>query len=299
MKPSIEEYFEPIKRLSKDLRAAAKSLTIDEVRYLVDLYYQIQKIRIQAGGEIRAMSESTEPIEILDWVFVNQQRIERAIFSALDVYTKNESTGMGEWAREICGIGPVLSSGLLAHINLEPWRCAKSIAGKAKKPCQPEEACTPECKLIIVHTAGHIWRFAGLDPSSIWEAGKKRPWNADLKVICWKIGQSFMKVQANPKDVYGKLYAKRKALEQERNEQKLFADQAKNILASKRFRKTTEAYKHYSVGKLPPAHIDARARRYAVKIFLSHWHAEAYRRKFFKEPPLPYPIAHLGHAHLI
>jgi len=63
--------------------------------------------------------------------------------------------------------------------------------------------------------------------------------------------------------------------------------------------KATEAYGHYSSGKLPPAHIHARAKRYAVKLFLSHWHHKAYEFHFGKPPPFPYPIAFLGHAHFI
>ena len=37
-----------------------------------------------------------------------------------------------------------------------------------------------------------------------------------------------------------------------------------------KFKATTDAHKHLSGGKLPPAQIDGRARRYAVKLFLSH-----------------------------
>lgn len=74
-----------------------------------------------------------------------------------------------------------------------------------------------------------------------------------------------------------------------------FADIAKAIMESKKIGKTTEAYKFYSVGKLPPAHIHARARRWAVKLFIAHYHAEAYFNEYGKEPPLPYPIAILGH----
>jgi hypothetical protein len=62
--------------------------------------------------------------------------------------------------------------------------------------------------------------------------------------------------------------------------------------------KSTEAFKHYSAGRLPPGQIDARARRYAVKLFLSHLHEVWYKAHFGKAPPLPYPIAILGHAHI-
>ena len=36
----------------------------------------------------------------------------------------------------------------------------------------------------------------------------------------------------------------------------------------------------YESGKLPQQRIDAQAQRYAVKIFLAHWHAVAYYESF-------------------
>jgi len=264
---------EPITRLSKDLRTASKTLGLQEVRYLVDLYYQFQDFRIQSAGQIRAITKSegeegNEPTGVISWVSDSMRRVESNIKVALDSYTDSEPTGMGEWAKSVCGIGPIISAGLLAHIDI------------SKCP-----------------TAGHIWSFAGLNPDSKWEKGKKRPWNAKLKVLCWKMGESFVKVHNNDKDVYGKLYVSRKERENKLNDEKKFTEQAEAGKA--RVRKSTEAYKWYSKGLLPPGHIHARARRYAVKIFLSHWHEEAYRRHFKCEPPAPYPIAILGHTHKI
>jgi len=306
---------EPIERLKKDVRAAAKLLTIDEIRYLVDLYYQIQEFRKGAGNQISTMTKSKEPVFLLSWSHGTMERIEEEIRKALDIYTDVEPTGMGAWTKAICGIGPVISAGLLAHIEMEHWRCRGTGSSKreeqqpdpadsyltitvqVKVPCAKGQPCSAACELEAIDTVGHIWSFAGLDPTRKWNKGEKRPWCADLKVLCWKIGQSFMKVQNNDKDVYGKLYARRKALEIQRNESGQFKETAAEILKSKNFRTTTEAFKAYSLGKLPPGHIDARARRYAVKQFLADWHGEAYRRYFKKEPPLPYPIAILGHSH--
>ena len=152
----------------------------------------------------------------------------------------------------------------------------------------------------MAKTPGNLYSFAGIPPDAECKKGHKRPWNAALKTLCWKIGESFVKVHNNEKDIYGKLYAQRKALEIERNERGEFADQAKAKLATTRIGKTTDAYKSYSVGKLPPAHIHARAKRWAVKIFLSHWWEVAYEAHYGEKPPFePYPIAHLGHVHKI
>lgn len=269
-----EDHRKVVERLTRDLVKAAKTLSAKEARFLVDAYYMIQDNRIMAGNQIAALTRVTEthpneePNEVLRWLLDQQGILENQIKRALDSYS--DSDPLGEWARGVIGIGPVIAAGLLAHIDIE------------KAP-----------------TAGHIWRFAGLDPTSRWDKGQKRPWNAGLKTLCWKIGESFVKVSGNPKAIYGQLYKQRKELEMERNERHKFAEQAKAKLEKYRIGKDTDAYKAYSDGRLPPAHIHARAKRWAIKIFLSHYHAQAYRLKYGKEPPAPYAIAIQGHAHKI
>jgi hypothetical protein len=66
-----------------------------------------------------------------------------------------------------------------------------------------------------------------------------------------------------------------------------------------RFDKKTEAYKHLNAGKLPPGQIDARARRYAVKLFLSHLQQVWWKMETGTDAPKPYVITQLGHGHLI
>lgn len=255
-------------RLNNDLRRAARTLSANEARFLVDTYYTLQSNRIRAGNQIRALNESGEPNMVLDWLFGQSDILETQVKNALDKYSKAHP--VGEWARSIPGIGPVIAAGLLAHIDI------------TQAP-----------------TVGHIWSYAGLDPTKEWKKGQKRPWNADLKTLCWKIGESFVKVSGRENDIYGKVYQERKAYEQAKNEAGEYADQAAAILEKKKIGKTTDAYKAYIVGKLPPGHIHARAKRYAVKLFLSHLHDVWYRLEFGKPPPLPYPIAHMGHAHVI
>lgn len=259
---------EPVARLTRDLRAASKTLTDQEARYLVDAYYMMQGDRLRSANQVRALGETSEPNSVIQWLEDQSETLEKSIKSSLDAYSMGHP--VGEWARSIPGVGPVIAAGLLAHIDI------------TKAP-----------------TVGHIWSFAGLNPNMKWEKKQKRPWNAQLKVVCWKLGESFVKVSGNDKDIYGKIYKERKEAESLKNESGAFKEQAAEILASKNIGKTTEAYKHYSVGKLPPGHIHARAKRYAVKLFLSHLHDFWYRHHFKTAPPLPYPIAILGHAHYI
>lgn len=259
---------EPIKRLSKDIKLAAQSLSTDEARYLVDTYYQMQRDRIRSDNQVRSLEETSEPHSTLTWLSDNAGILERNIRSALDVY--GNAHVEGKWAKSIVGIGPVISAGLIANIDI------------TKAP-----------------TVGHIWRFAGLDPTVIWEKGQKRPWNASLKTLTWKIGESFVKVSGHDEDVYGHLYLQRKAYEIQRNDAGELAVQAAAKLEKFRIGKTTDAYKSYIAGRLPPAHIHARAKRWAVKLFLAHFHAVAYRAHFKVDAPKPYVLSQLHHAHEI
>jgi len=140
--------------------------------------------------------------------------------------------------------------------------------------------------LVRPSTAGHWWNYAGLNPDISWKKKEMRPWNARAKVLCFKAGSSFIMTQNRDADFYGHLFAERKQREVKRNEAGLFAKAAEE--QAKVVGEKTVAYKHYSKGKLPPLHLTARARRYAVKIFLSHFHDVAYRDYYGEPPPVPF-----------
>lgn len=261
------EAIEPLKRLARDIRSAATTLSRDEARFLVDLYYTMQEHRIATAGQVHSLVTSGEPHATIGFFAAQMRTLEGQVKSALDAYSNSEP--LGQWARSVVGIGPVISAGLLAHIDI------------AKAP-----------------SYGNVWSFAGLNPTVKWEKGQKRPWNAALKTLCWKIGESFVKVSGRDGAFYGKVYAETKERYQRENTALVYADAAAAALKAKKIGKETEAFKAYSVGLLPPAHVHARAKRYAVKLFLSHYWERG--RKLAGLPvPEPYPIAHLGHAHRI
>jgi len=255
-------------RLTNDLKESAKLLTPGQARYMVDLYYTVQNYRVRSANQVRAADASTEPNTLVEWMLGSQLTLEHDIRKAMDIYSSESE--VGRWSKSILGIGPIIAAGLLAHIDIKQ---------------------APH--------AGHIWSFAGLVPSKTWDKGEKRPWNARLKVLCWKIGESFVKVHNKPEAFYGHLYDERKQLEEKRNEKGEFEDQAVAKLEKFKISKKTEAYKWYSQGKLPPGHRHARAKRWAVKIFLSHWHRVAYRAEFGRDPEPPWIIAHGGHSDLL
>jgi len=263
------EHVEELWRLSHDLIMASRTMGPEEARYLVDAYYIIQEDRKRTANQVRALTKGDEPHVVIQWLMEKNATLEKQIVRALAQYTMVHP--MGSWMREVVGVGPVIAAGFLAHIDI------------SRSP-----------------TVGHLWQFAGIAGSGqkVWKKGERRPFNASLKTLCWKLGQSFMKLSNNPDCYYGRIYRERKAYEIANNEKGLPHIVEQAAAGAARVKKTTDAYKSYSVGKLPPGHIDARARRYAVKLFLAHLHDEYYEHHFGEPPPLPYPVAFLGHAHI-
>lgn len=154
--PITPDLMEPLRRLTKDLKSAAQTLGPKEARFLVDLYYQVQDYRVRAAGQVRSSVPpeededsyeepalngealpTPEPNQLLSWVFESMERLENDIKRALDAYVKHYASG--RWMQSIVGIGPVISAGILSQLDIR----------KSK-------------------TVGHFWRFAGLDPTSVW-----------------------------------------------------------------------------------------------------------------------------------
>lgn len=123
--------------------------------------------------------------------------------------------------------------------------------------------------LIDIKKARHIsslWKFAGLDvvngKAPRFQKGQKATWNPLMRNLCWKIGKSFL-MSNSP---YRKFYDERKRFENR---------------------------KHSELKKF---HIEARARRFMVKRFLSDlW---LFWRDLKGLPiSLPYACDKLGHKY--
>ena len=258
-------------RLTKQLKNSAKLLSRQEARYLVDQYYAIQKFRIHSANQQRAAQASREPNDVIDLIPDQFGRMEAVIKSALGAFAAEYT--VGRWMQSLVGIGPVISAGFLAHLDV-----------RGKK------------------TYGHFWSFAGLDPSKKWDKGQKRPWNAALKTLCWKFGQSVVKTKAHKESYYGPLFDKAREKEIRKNESGANAEAARIKLETVKIGKDTDAYKYYSDGTLPPAHTMARATRFVEKLFLSHLHHVMHCDYYGVAPPNPYPFERMpneDHRHYI
>ena len=249
--PQVETFndsdfdFPMFTRFARDVRSMSSDLDSASARNIVDAYYTLQENRMAFAAQARELEKQESPHELVAFMAHNLHLMEKALKFPLERFA--EASVAGEWALSMYGIGPVLAAGLSAHVDI------------TKAP-----------------TAGSVWRYAGLDPTMKWEKGQKRPFNAEFKTLCWKIGQSFMKFSGKEQCFYGQLYKQDKARRIAKNEAGEYADRAAQILATKNF-KENHTKKVLQSGKLPDAQIDAQARRFAVKIFLSHYHAVAFQ----------------------
>jgi hypothetical protein len=134
-------------------------------------------------------------------------------------------------------------------------------------------------------------------------------------------------LQARPVSIAGHY-----TYEQARNAQGLYAEQAARLLGEKRLGLETFALLWYSaslpvsaieayyaapsarresvvramagaagtgVPMLPPGHVQERSKRWAAKIFLTHWHECAWVVRHGRLPVKPFALERLGHQHWI
>jgi len=260
---------DPVVWMSRDIRAAAASMSVEEARFLVSRYYAFQEDRIRAAHRVRTLGEAGgEPHSVLDWLEGQSSTIELQIKSALDKYT--QAHAVGRWMRDIKGIGPVIAAGFLANIDI-----------------------------TRANTAGKVWAICGQVPGQKRVRGEKLSFNAALKRLSFLTGESFKRLSSDDENAYYRhVYDRRKAYEIAKNEAGDYAEQAAAALSSKRWGDNATAA-FLKAGKLSPGHIDRRACRYATKLFLAHVQQVWWEFETGSPAPLPYPIAHQGHVDII
>ena len=231
---------------------------------------------MRAKSQANAQKDNAEPNELIDWTFNTWKKFEAALKASLGEFAATYK--VGGWLQSQIGIGPVISAAMIANFDIR------------KAP-----------------TVGHFWRFAGLDPTCVWEKGKTRPYNAKLKAICvYKMGECFVKFQNNKNDYYGHLFAQKKADLTGQNMRREFAPFAAKEIEEHRGKKcgsrkweSLDRWKDWEDGRICQQNIHDRARRWTVKLFLSHLHEVMYRDFWGKEPPAPFVFSLSGHSHKI
>ena len=271
-----------VEKLLKDYE-----LKSEDVVETVEMYYDCQKLRMMHANKERSEPQSPpdpdddlapdnidpddpenlEKLRLVPWFAYWLQMGEQVMATKLKEWVIGPtSPDEAKWAISQIGIGPIIAAGLAAHIDPEKARSISSV-----------------------------WKFAGLAPGFDRKIkGKKLQYNARLKCLCWKLGESFVKVSGKDGAVYGKLYSQFKSDEVSRNENGQYSRQAKEELSRKTFAKDNTTKKCLLEGKLANAHLHSRAKRRAVKIFLSHYWTVARETRGLPVRK-PYAIAVLNH----
>ena len=314
----------------------SQEITKETFRFVVDRFYDAQRKRIVLSNQIDAIKRETDyqddtSLEILKMEYAIYVKLEQTYNKLMDVCTKR--TRSGRWLREVSGVGPALAATFEAYLDVKkgqhassfqsycglndhskPWYSkeqAKAFVKKAMEECETKEI---NDEVIIRVSADTKWAVEFLqehcmDKELLEKTGEVKysktelekaitilPFNRNLKTACWKLGDTFVK-NANRKSMYGKIYQQRKAYELAKNDKGDYAEFAALCLQKKNY--TGDTRKTYESGKLPLNHIEQRARRYAVKMFISHYFEACYRYTYGVPAERPYAIEHLGHTDYI
>ena len=315
--PVLEVPQELTGRIDKDVRLAAERMSVEEARYIVQLFYSMQDERIASNNQAKALQRDERPNHSIDYISRHFAALEHRVALLLRAYAQQQQ--ICRWMMAQKGIAHVIASGLRAHINihrcknpsalwdyagLNPHKRWPSRAEADKWVRENMASGSKASEEVIAQAANDFGRnpaqlraLVGQTPSKVAAGLAKKPFNGELKTLCWKLGESFVKVSGFDDALYGRLYRERKLEEAARNDAGEFEQQAQAKLETMNIGKSTEAYAWYAAGKLPPAHVHARAKRWTVKVFLDHlyrrWHG-------LEKPHLPLPrpwiIEHGGHS---
>lgn len=269
----------------------------EELKSLVDMYYAMQELR--KGADQRQLAnrknlDISADIRLVAVVGGYVSQVEEKISGMIKKWTDNDP--LCQWATSIKGAGHLLVGRLRAHIDFNTCNCrGYDNLPRHKRPAH-------DCPGL--HAASSLFKYAGLtDPEVIvWEKGKRRPFNQDVKQACWGLGESWaMLAPTNPDHLYCRLYLNKKAYYTRLNEEGAYREKvlAKLHEANRRGTELSDAHRAcWESGKRQACGIDQMAKRYAVTIFMSHYFHVGQELRG-RGPVEPYAMVHLGHAHYI
>lgn len=214
-----------------------------EIRLLVDSFYAIQNLRIQQGNRIHMLVrdygvDESEASMLHNMIKVGLTSVERDIEKRVRHYVRPMPIYKLWMGPEVKGVAEILAGGIIAGLG---------DIGK-------------------FGTVSKVWKYCGLginEDGGIQKRkrGEKINYSPFLKTLCWKIGESFVKI--SDRGYYGERLS-----EYKNNEVKKQLASGIVILPQADIPKKDDGKVYMSQG-----HVHNRAKRKAVKLFLSHtWH---------------------------
>lgn len=247
------------------------------LRYLTDLYDQAQKLRIGVDNRIRAASQGADggdPDPELREVATDMLAVERKIFRRMKREIKDHPAW--PWMEGVKGIGPTLGTKILGLIG----------------------------QIETFDTVSKLWAFSGY---AVRDGKRERPvkgkkigYSVRLKTALYLAGDSFVKSRSPYRDLYDdrkERYLRDKQLVVIRRLVPEADSPDEELLVSKamRARLVKLCNEREEGAAWTDGHVEAAARRYMVKIFVSHlWEVWREEEGFPTRPP--YALEYLNHS---
>ncbi|HEY5871269.1 MAG TPA: hypothetical protein VI542_37815 [Candidatus Tectomicrobia bacterium] len=117
--PTLDDerlFYEPVRRLTADMRTAAETMSDAEVRYLIDTYYALQETRKAGANRLRASTADQEPNSLTAFLAGQVETLEGVCNGVLQTIARRTRTG--RWCMSLKGISGVLTAGLLAQLDV-------------------------------------------------------------------------------------------------------------------------------------------------------------------------------------
>lgn len=310
-----------IKRLTpptKDIRSAAIDMSNREARFMVEDFYRWVGLAQSSRDHRRILDKENLVNDSIGFMTKQIRNMRDQYRDILDIWS--EQFPSAKWAKSIRGVGPVISAGLAAYVDIDKCHNISSLWKYAGQTPNSRPMTLIELDVLIQQamdqygrdiTEDHvIWiaqqvgkdeekllafsksKYRGLTWSKFTRAIRYPTYNKMLKRIMTSTGNCFIKHPS----LYHDLYMARKHKEIAANALGQYEKVARTQFERFNYQPGTYAYDAYSTGKLPESHIIARAKRHAVKIFLAHYYMVTYYLKYEEMPPDVYAL-HILQGH--
>lgn len=108
-------------KMSREVSESIVAVEDNELRFLIDNYYQTQTYRISIANQIRSIIQGVDgdggPVPIsLQWLLNNVTTQELELKKLFEIYSDNNP--VCRWAKSIIGIGPVFSVVLYSYFDI-------------------------------------------------------------------------------------------------------------------------------------------------------------------------------------
>jgi hypothetical protein len=264
---------------------------------------ELGKLLRKLSKEEKITKGESEYLEKLWSISVETKKLENRYKILMDEYLSIEPIWC-EWLKDIKGISSVLGSSLIKNFGYCEIIISENTIGDDEKPKTGEmigretgdkKEFEKAWKLYqnnpeLHHRSGYpyissLWKHCGLDPDGA--KGRKKGeilhYNPKLKTLAWKIADSFVKQRTHP---YRGIYDNEKVIQQER------------VYPIGHLKKNFGGKYKDSDVKLTKLHVELRARRKMIKIFLQHYWLVGRTLKGLPVS-MPYQFEKLGHKSFI